>query len=136
MTTADVAVILGCARRTVAVWANRRWIPGLHRRGRGQDTQWLFTQQHVMRFLENPEHWHLWEPEVIPEARLRAWALKLRGDVRYLTYDEAGQRLGCSRWTIRHYVRSGRLKAYRRSYSLVREADVLALARPQSQRAA
>ena len=121
--------MLGCASRTVVTWAQRGWIPGLHRRGRGVHPQWLFPQKHLMGFLEDARYWHLWEPQTIPDERLRAWATKLRGDVRYLTYDEAAARIGCSRWTIKHYVRTGKLTNCRRSYALVREDEVLGLAR-------
>ena len=136
MTTVQVAEVLGCASHTVVAWARRRWIPGLHRRGRGGHTQWLFSQKQLMRFLEDARYRHLWEPETIPDARLRTWATKLRGNVRNLTYDEAAARIGCSRWTIQHYVRTGKLTNYRRSYALVREDEVLALARPAHRRVA
>lgn len=131
MTTSHVAALLGCAQPTVAAWAQRGWLPGLHRRGRGGKPQWLFREAHLQRFLEDPRHWHRWQPADIPDAAWRAWAERLRGGVRFLTCDEAAARMSCSRWTIRHWVRSGRLTGYRAQQMLVREDELARVALPE-----
>lgn len=131
MTTSQVAALLGCASPTVADWARRRWIPGLHRRGRGGHPQWLFSQQQLMRFLEDPQHWHRWQPQDILDAALRGWATRLRGHVRFLTFDEAAERMSCSRWTIRHWIRTGRLTGYRGQCMVVRLDELERVAMPE-----
>lgn len=131
MTTAHMGRTLGCSQGTVVVWARRGWIRGTRHRGRGGHRQWMFDQTQLMAFLEDPEHWHRWQPDDIPDARLREWASRLRGEVEFLTVDEAAARMFCSRWTVRTWVQQGRLPGYTGQCLMVRADELARMATPE-----
>lgn len=126
----DVARLLGRHRSTVTRWTDAGWIESSRQPGQGGAHR-LYTRGQVIRFLEDAAHWHRWDPLLIPDAQLRAYALAVRGDVRYLTYAEAAVLMCCAPVTIRHWVAQGRLPVYRERTSYVREDELRRMPLPE-----
>lgn len=125
MTARAVARWLGipCAK-TITAWIEQGWLRGKRIQGRGPYHQWHVTDAALIAFLENPEHWHRWEPDRIPDAALREWAADVRSGVRFLTTREVAERCHVTHPAVNAWIRRGILPAVRRGNWLVRE-DVL-----------
>src|SRR5690606_5115068 len=89
----------------VTSWVRRGWL-----RARRQRGLWFISEPALLDFLENPQHWHLWEPERITEPGLREWALEIRRE-RYLTPKQVAVRLHYSENTVTNWIRNGLLTA-------------------------
>ena len=131
LTASDAARMIGCSARAVHVWAARGWIHGQRHTGRGPSANWFFREADVMAFMEDPNHWHRWEPALIADARLRVWATRVRGGVRFLSTSEVARRLCCSEATVGTWIRQGRLPAARSQAWMVREEDLARFTLPE-----
>jgi len=122
-----VARLLGmpCSKR-VARWLRHGWLRGRLGQGCGPNRQWYIERRELLAFLADPAYWPLWDPELIRQPSLKAWALKRRGrrDGRYITTRQAGQALGLVHRVVSDYVRRGLLPAVRHGNWLIRETDV------------
>ncbi len=127
MTIRQTAALLGVpCSKTVAWWCNKRWLRshdiGIEvYSGRVR----VVEMDELLAFMENPRHWHLWEPERIPDAGLREWASEMRAGVRFLTLGEVAERLCCTVGWVNVLITQGRIKAVRRGNWLVREEDCI-----------
>jgi len=125
MTARAVARRLGIAcSKTVTVWIERGWLKGKQIQGRGPYDQWHVSEDALIAFLENPEHWPRWQPERIPDKALREWALELRAGVRFLTTAEVAERFYVEHPTVWNWIQRGLLPAYRHVNWMVREDDL------------
>lgn len=79
----------------------------------GRYRVYQITHTALLEFLEEPAHWHCWEPEPITDRYLRRWALELRGDVRFIPVKEAAARLGVAQSTVTHWLATGKLQGGR-----------------------
>ena len=131
LTASDAARMIGCSSRAIHVWAARGWIHGQQHTGRGPSANWFFREADVMAFMEDTAHWHRWEPALIEDARLREWATRSRGGVRFLGTSEVARRLHCSEATVSQWIRQGRLPAARSQSWMVREDDLAAFTLPE-----
>lgn len=131
LTTTDVARLLGCNPKTVGKWTDSGWLEGgRYDRSGGQVR--LYSRTQLLRFLEDADHWHRWRPEDIPDTKLREYALKLRGHVRFLTYQQAAQVRCCAPTTVKGWVAKGWLRGYLGYQgTYVREDDLLAMPLPE-----
>lgn len=114
---------IGCAK-TVSYWIKRGWLNGRKGQRRGGHRQWMIHPDDLLAFIEDPDHWHRWNPERIPDAGLRDWATELRRGVRFLTLTEAADRACVQPQTVNQWIRKGWLPAVRNGNHLVRESDL------------
>lgn len=131
LTASDAARMIGCSARAIHVWAARDWLRGQQHTGRGRSANWFFREADVMAFMEDAAHWHRWEPVLIADARLRGWAERCRGGVRFLGTSEVARRLCCSEATVGQWIRDGRLPAARSQSWMVREDDLARFTPPE-----
>lgn len=111
----SMALVLGVDSKTVTWWVNRGYLKahdaGTERRSRGR--QRIIEWDDLEAFLENEEHWCLWEPERIKDAGLRAWTREMRAGITFLTIGQAAERLCVTHFTVNRAIREGRLRGYR-----------------------
>ena len=100
-----LARLLNVHRADVTRWVRRGWLRAHRRRG-----LWSISEQALLDFLENPQHWHVWDPERITEPGLREWALEIRHE-RYLTPKQVAARLHYSYQAVMAWIRDGLLPA-------------------------
>lgn len=128
---------LGCAK-TVTRWIEQDWLKGRHGWTVGKHRAWIVQEEALLDFIANPEHFHRWHPERIPDKALREWAIAQRHGERFLTLTEAAdwlcrQRFICvERETVAQWIERGRLPAVRngRGNRQVRERDLATFERP------
>jgi excisionase family DNA binding protein len=70
----------------------------------------LVEDEALLRFLENPDHWHNWDPQRITDPDLKEWAIDLRRGVAFLSVKEAARQLMIAETTIDDWIRSGDLR--------------------------
>lgn len=121
-----VATLMGIAGRAVSWWIRQGWLKAHRtemqiRSGR----VWMVEEDKLFRFIEDPRHWHVWEPARIRDAALREWATELRQDVRWLTVREAARRMGVTGDCVNHMIRQGRIAAVRWGNWRIREEDAV-----------
>lgn len=114
MTSSEVARVMGigCAK-TVVRWIAEGWLDGIHGYKQGPSRVWLVERVDLYGFVENEDAWHVWTPERITDPQLRAYAERVRGDVRFLTPREAGHELYVEHKTINSWIHKGVLPARR-----------------------
>ena len=110
-------------QKTVATWARAGWLRSLPGARLANGRERYVKYEWLLAFLENPAHWHIWQPEQIKDPQLRAWAEEVR--TPYLTVGQAAQRLCVGVGTVWGYIRRGLLPARRWGNWLVPE-DALA----------
>lgn len=130
LTTRAAGAMLGFGPQVIVRWAQRGWLHGEQRTGRAGQANWFFREAAVMAFMEDADHWHRWDPDRIPAARLRGWAQRMRAGVRFLSVSEVARRLCCAEGTVSVWIRAGRLRGYFRSTWLVREDDLAGFTPP------
>lgn len=114
---------VGCPKKIVA-WIEHGWLRGHRGQKRGGNRQWVIRQEDLLAFMEEPAHWHHWDPARIPDAGLRGWATELRRGVRFLTLTEVADRAFVEPKTVYQWIRKGWIPAVRNGNHLVREADL------------
>lgn len=117
--------------KTITRWIEVDWLRGKHGPVRGPYAQWQVHPDDLTAFLENPEHWHRWHPERIPDPALRSWAADFRRGVRFLTLTEVADRMCVQAGTVHQWIKKGFLPAVRNGNHLVRESDLDAFTLPQ-----
>lgn len=119
LTLSQAAKALGVEQKTVAWWANQRWLK-THPAGVAvsKGPVRMVEYEDLIAFLENEDCWHLWEPERIPDGivsnGLRVWAVELRRSIRFLLPSEAAERLHVTHYRVNQFIRQGRLRAVRK----------------------
>lgn len=114
---------IGCGK-SVAHWIHQGWLRGRRGQRRGGNRQWYVTEDALLAFLEDPNHWHRWEPARIPDRDLREWAEELRAGVRFLTLPEVAERYFVQPATVAQWIDKGWLPAVRHGNRRVRESDL------------
>lgn len=126
---------VGCAK-TVVRWIEAGWLLGESGWRVGRNQVWMVREEALWGFLENPHHWHRWQPERIPDPGLRGWAMALRGGVRFLTLGEAAawlcreRQICVERATVASWTQKGWLPSVRNGNHLVRLADLATFEQP------
>lgn len=132
--TAAELMGIGCSK-TVTRWIERGWLRGTRGPKQGPHPQWQIRRADLDRFLGKPEHWHRWTPERIADVRLKEWATKLRGGVRFLTVGQAAWRCCVQPGTVHAWIAKGWLPAVRTGEGegnhLIQESDLDAFAMPR-----
>lgn len=130
-----VAELLGvrCAK-TVTRWIRARWIRGRRLQRRGPHRQWGVTWEALCAFLQDPAHWHRWDPARITDGGLREWATGLRCGVRFLSLSTVAELCCVEPGTVGQWIDKGWLPAVRNGNRLVREEDALRFRRPGEER--
>lgn len=101
---------VGCAK-TISHWIRTGFLKATHGYHQGPHRVWLINPLDVFDFLADEATWHLWQVDRIVDAELREYALKVRGDVRFLTPREAGWELYVEHKTINSRIRRGKMSA-------------------------
>lgn len=117
---------IGCGK-TVTRWLESGWLRGRRGQRRGPNRQWYVTEAAVLDFLEDPAHWHRYDPARIVDADIREWVTELRRGVRFLSMTEAAERCFVEPKTVYQWIRRGWLPAVRpgmHGNHLVRESDL------------
>jgi hypothetical protein len=120
---------LGCSK-TVAYWIENGFLRGRQGQRRGGGLQWYVHPDSLLRFLENPDHWHRWDPNRIADTALKEFAMELRGSVRFLTLTEVAAIHCVEPKTVYQWITKGWLPAVRNGNHLVREDIAIAFRRP------
>mgnify|MGYP003376150629 CR=1 FL=1 len=120
---------VGCAK-TIVRWITNGWLRGRQGPARGMHRQWQVTEEDVWAFIESPAHWHLFNPERIPDQHLREWAIEIRDGVRFLTPGQVAWRLYTTDASVNDWIHKGLLPAVRNGNWLIRESDVEAFVPP------
>lgn len=119
-----VARMLGIpCSKTVAYWQDSGWLRGRRgplRTANGKRRQ--FTEEAVFAFLEDPAHWHRWDPARIPDLATREWATELRRGERFLTLTEVARRYFVEPKTVNQWINRGVLPAVRNGNHLIAES--------------
>lgn len=121
-----VAGLMGVEHDAVRWWVREGWLKA-HRTDMRVHAGYvtMVEDDDLLAFLENPEHWHIWEPERIREYALREWATEMRAGVRYLTVGEAAQRMYVTANCVNQMIHDGRLPAVRWGNWRIREEDAV-----------
>lgn len=118
---------IGCAK-AVRRWIAAGWLKGRRGPRRGGNRQWLITRRALMDYLEDPAHWHRWDPDRITDPLLRRWATTRRGDVRFLTVGQAAWRACVEGTTVNQWIHKGWLPARKNGNNwFIRDEDLEAL---------
>lgn len=120
----QVGAMMGVESKAVAVWIERGMLRGRHGTVWGPRPMWWVTYDDLLAFVEAEAHWHTWRPERISDDSLRAYALRLRGDVRFLTVGEVAWRMCVQPGTVNRWIHEGRLPARKWGNWWVRESDL------------
>jgi hypothetical protein len=119
---------------TVVRWVREYGLPAANPRagGTGYHIQWL----DLVEWLEQPEHWMLYDPALVTEATLREHLLEIRvGQPRWLTSAEVAAQRHVVEDTVVTWCRRGRLAAlWRLRRWWVREDVAAAFVIPPYQR--
>jgi DNA-binding transcriptional MerR regulator len=103
LTARGVARAIGVDNKTVILKGNRG-------RGRGRSGLcWRVTREKLFDFVADPRYWHLWDPALIRDPALRAWAQEVRGGRRYLSVGEIARRYHVHPNAVNRWIRKGYL---------------------------
>lgn len=116
--------------KSVAHWIQQGWLRGRRGQRRGGNRQWYVTEDAVLSFLKDPDHWHRWDPARIADRDLREWAEELRAGVRFLTLPEVADRYFVQSGTVAQWIDKGLLPCVRHGNRRVRESDLVAFTPP------
>lgn len=114
---------IGCSK-TVTRWMRRGYLAGKRGPRQGQHQQWQVDEEALWRFIENPRHWHRWQPERMTDTSLREWAQELRDGVRFLTVGEVAWRCCVGTGAVNVWIHNGLIPAVRNGNWLIRESDL------------
>jgi len=106
-----VAQMLGlsCAKQVVR-FRDLGYLRGRQVGRRGNNKQWLFQEDGVLAFMQDPRGWPGWKPERIPDPVLREWALELRkGEERTLSQAEVAELFHVDRDSVAAWLYRGHL---------------------------
>lgn len=113
-TLSRLEATLGYGQRALQRWEAEGRIRMLRGIASIAGQQCLITRDvHLMEFLENPDHWHVWEWERIRDDSLREYCRRLRSHVVYLTATEAALMIDVTPEAVTKMIRTGRLPAKR-----------------------
>lgn len=100
---------LGCSK-TVSRWIATGWLMGRRGKRSGPGWMWVVDEDDLLTFLSNPEHWHRWTPDRIPDAHLRDWAREIRSEV-YLTPGQVAARFCVVVGAVNDWIHKGEIRA-------------------------
>jgi hypothetical protein len=94
----------------------RRWVAAGYLRPRraGRGRVRVVDREDVLDLLADERFWQEVDPRCIVDPTLRAWAMDVRGDVRFFTPCEAARRLALTPSAVYWRIRRGFLRAVRR----------------------
>lgn len=107
--------------RLMGMCEDGKWAPTMIRRGwlkaqrgfiAGRSRVWVVTEEALLAFLGNPEHWHTWNPNRVRRADLRAWALETRTE-RFFTIGQVARRYVVTTAAVAAWIDRGELEARR-----------------------
>ena len=116
--------------KSVRRWIEQGWLRGRRGQRRGGNRQWYVTEDALLTFLEDPDHWHRWDPARIVDRDMREWAREMRAGVRFLTLPEVAERYFVQPKTVAQWIDKGWLPAVRHGNRLVRESDLASFTLP------
>lgn len=117
----------------VRTWIEKGWLKGERGQKWGPNPRWYVVEEDLLAFLENPLHWHVWEPSRIPDMALREWCEEQRSGVRWLSTREVGERFCVGSAAVHQWIRDGELPAVRYGNFRVRESDLVGFVPPCEQ---
>lgn len=118
-TVMAVCRLLGVGQKAVERWIRDGRIEAFRNGARYAGNRvWQIRDYQLMDFLDNPDHWHCWEVEVIVDDRLRHYAEHVRGNVRYLTIGEVAYRAGVTYEAVWKSVNKGAIPSRRDGYRI------------------
>lgn len=125
MTAGEVARLLGIGcSKTITRWIGDGWLKA---RNGGQSDHPIWRIQHLdlLTFLECSDYWMAWEPAQITDPGIRGWTEELRrGQPRWLTPGEAGQRCGVSARAVYRWIAMGYMPSKRYGNHWILESDL------------
>lgn len=124
LSAGGVARVMGVDTTTAIAWLTEDWLTGTRIRRQGPYRGWMVRWPDLYAFVADERTWHLWEVERIEDAPLRHHARQVRGDVAFLGVRAVARRLDVSEYTVRRWIRTGRLPARRRGNWLVDSRDL------------
>lgn len=129
LTARSIQRIVGMGdSKTVRRWIDNGWLSGSKTDvGAGRNYRWRITHAQLFTFLEDPAHWHRWDPERITDLGLRQWAIEMRAGVRFLNLTEASRIAFVEPKTIWAWIDKGWLSEIRNGNHVVREDELRAL---------
>ena len=132
MTARAIADVMGvgCAK-SVTRWVDCGYLRGKRGWRQGQHRVLMVSEADFLAFLEDPDHWHRWDPDRISDPLLREWAQELRRGVRFLTLSEVAERYFVQAATVHSWIKKGYLPAVRNGNHLVRESDLASFTLPE-----
>ena len=102
-----IADELGVAcSKTVTRWIELGYLRGRRGQRFGLHRQYWVTREQLDEFLDNPDNWHLWSPERIPDPQLRRHYSERRTE-RYLMLTEVAERCFVVRGTVGSWLDKG-----------------------------
>jgi hypothetical protein len=115
MSAREVQRMLGftCAKKVVQL-IERGHLRGRQVRRQGPHLVWFIREHDLLAYLDDPAHWQDWDPDDITVAWLRRHVDQVRGDVRFLTLGQAGDRIGVDAATVGQWIDKGWLPVVRR----------------------
>ena len=120
MSARAVTAALGVScSKTVTRWVDAGYIKGARSRiGAGGNRRWMVTEDALMAFVQDSQHWHRWDASRIPDPDLREWALEVRTE-EYLTEGEVARRCVVGVATVRQWIDKGYLPSVRNGNHLI-----------------
>jgi|GEM_PF-2272822 len=116
LTAREVARRLGIpCSKGVVTWIRAGWLQATRSQiGAGRGLRWLVTEAAMFAFMEDPQHWHRWTAERIPDLALREWATEIRSTERFLTLGEVARRYHVTTDAVRRWWQLGHVRTVRR----------------------
>lgn len=138
-TAGGVAELLGIGcPKTITRWIELRWLPATNA-GKEDRPLWRIQSEDLYAFLENPQTWMAWNPELITDPTLRAWAQELRaGKPQWLTPGQVAERFAVGVGAVNDWIHRGLLPSIKYGNRWINEADLVGFVppceRPQQRR--
>lgn len=128
LTARKVAAMMGvgCAK-TVTKWIRAGFLKGIHGYYQGPSRVWLINPLDLHNFLADEATWHVWQVDRIVDPALRAYARKVRGNVRFLTPREVGYEFYVEHAAINSWIHRGKIPARKWGNWWIDERDVARL---------
>lgn len=110
----EVAALFGSHEGQVHRWIDDGWLVAQQNRKK-RGSHWLITDAALMDFIANRLTWFAWKAERITDPDWKAHALweRERARGRWLTTQQAGQRIGKSKTFVLRQIEAGKLPAIR-----------------------